>query len=51
MKMTVRIFVATYRDKHGNNCEAHFMDEHLARKFIENAPYDDIDQIYTEIEI
>jgi len=49
--MTVRIFIATYRDMLGNNNEAHFINEHLARSFIENAPYDDIDSSYTEIEI
>lgn len=47
----MRIFIVTYRDMKKNQCEAHFISEHLARNFVENSPYDDIDKIYSEVEI
>jgi len=45
------IFVATYRDMNGNHGEAHFIEEHLAKKFIQLAPYNDIDPTYEVLEI
>jgi len=44
-------YVVHYRDKSHNEMEAHFDLDIDALAFIENAPYDDVDDHYEVLEI